>query len=151
MGFSPYVATHPVRVKSPLKGAQAPVFTMVPRPMFFGFFFVRIDMDGFGWAKIRPAPADGIRRLLLTPALRPAPVRAGLIEALIDDEPRRLQMPDRALPKCAAGETVLVVRGPFAGQVVTVESCDGYTTVVWLNAFGGQTRTTLSRRDVSDE
>lgn len=147
--FDTYVPKLPVRVRETVNGKRNSQFTNVLRPMFFGFGFVMSPVERVGL--IRHEVGNGIRRLLSGTTGRPQRVEMGFVERLIADQDRREMVPEKASPKCCAGASVLVVRGPFAGHVVEVESCDGYTTVVWLSVFGGRTKATLSRQDVSAE
>ncbi|HET6606731.1 MAG TPA: transcription termination/antitermination NusG family protein [Rhodopila sp.] len=148
-GFEVFLPTAPVRIRERIAGRRSGAFTVVPRPMFFQFLFVQFDPAAGKW----PARDTrlGIRRLLVTASHKPAPVERGLVEQLIETAPQRLRLPEKASPKITRDTNVLVVRGPFEGQVGPVESCDGYTTVVWLNLFGGRTKVTLRRTDVTDE
>ncbi|HTQ70963.1 MAG TPA: hypothetical protein VMH92_05650 [Acidocella sp.] len=154
MGFQVHAPMQPVRRRVPVKAGQPEKFEIVNRPKFFQYFFVLLDLDGFDWARIRPSQESGVSRLILTTGLRPAPVRQGIIEALIADDERRAPLPKQSrttLDPCLPGSSVLIVRGHFEGQIVEVVRCDGFTTTVLLSGFGGMVPARLSRNEVSTE
>lgn len=148
-GFEAFLPTDAVRVPVKRPAPGEPKFTVVHRPMFFQFLFVRFDVDHDQWAGIRYQ--DGVKRIFMTTQQRPVAVERGLVERLIDTAPDRLMLPETGLPKIKPETPVLVVRGPFNGHVVHVESCDGISTVAWVGMFGGHTKVTLRRSDLSDE
>lgn len=151
MGFETYTPMQPVRQKVRTRPGEPEKFETVFRPKFYGYFFVLLDLDGYEWANIRPSQELGVTRLILTTGLRPAPVRAGLVEALLADEARNLQAPIRRGSVLPGGSYALIVRGPFAGQVAEVISCDGHTTNALISMMGGKVPVRIARLDVSTE
>ena len=163
LGFDTYVATQPVRMRETIRGKQNTQYTTVFRPMFSQYFFVQLDLATEQWARIRKEFGNGVKKLLMTPGMKPALADRGYgvsVASLKADEPNRLKLPEMAASRCKPGVNVLIkttptdgesAYHPLAGHLVEVETCDGFTTTGWISLFGGRTRVTLRRVDVSDE
>ena len=92
---------------------------MVPRPLFFGYVFVRLDPDVARWRSINGTV--GVRHILSANG-RPQPLRAGFIDALrarevdgiIVTPPQELEI----------GDLVELCDGPLRAQVGKILSAD---------------------------
>lgn len=151
MGFETYCPMMMARVRERINGKQASHFTDAPRPMLFQFFFVRFDFSENAWSMIRRDASNGINRLMMKASYTPALAGDRRITEFQMSEVERMQAPQRGRPKIRRGGRALVVRGPFAGSVGVVDRCNGFTTELWLEAFGGSTRVSMARMDVTDE
>jgi len=163
--FDTYQPMMSVRIRDTVNGKRSPVFTHVLRPMFFQFFFVQFDAEHDPWGSLRPDKGNGIKRLLMTPGQRPALADRGYgmrIEQLKATEEDRLRLPETGMKPLRPGTLALVRTTPrvidgvevypaFGGQVIEVESCDGFTTIGWSGLFGGRTKAIMPRAELSDE
>ncbi len=115
------------------------------RPLFPGYMFIRLDPAESSWRKVNST--YGVNRIVGF-GTSPAPVPPALVEGLLGrcDEKGRMQ----ASEALAAGQTVLVVAGPFSNFVGTVEKTDSQRRVWLLLEFmGNETRIHLDAAQVS--
>jgi transcription antitermination factor NusG len=107
------------------------------RPLLTGYLFVSLDLGVDAWGEARRARF--VRALLPVSAMRPLPVRQGVVEAfqaadvasstitleeMLGQARRRSQRPSRK-----EGEAVRVTSGPFASMVGEVKRDDGGDTL----------------------
>jgi transcription antitermination factor NusG len=150
-GFNTYIPTQLIKIREKISGRRVGKYTNILRPIFYNFLFIEFDPSVDFWQQIKST--DGIRKLLLTSAGRPAPVERGFIENLKETEDDRLKLPDVRLPKLAQGTQALVVRGADAlvGRVVEVLRCDGITTQVMVVGLLGGAKMLIKRADLTVE
>lgn len=95
--------------------------------LFPGYLFVHLCRSGENWAPIRST--RGVLRMVSFSSAGPAPVRAGLVEAI----ERRLAKPSPvALSLFRHGEKVRITEGAFANVEAIFESFNGEERVVVL-------------------
>ena len=102
-------------------------------PMFRGYGFVRFDAAHDDWARL--AYCDDVIRLLTTRSLKPVPVRAGLVELLLETAAERLQLRDGAMPARPLGTVLRVAAGPMAGVYGPCVGCDGVNSTIEVPMF----------------
>jgi transcription antitermination factor NusG len=159
-GFETYLPTEPQRRPEIVNRKPTGRYITVLRPMFFQFWFVRLDLSDPGWAKVR---VPGVKRLLSNSAGIPHPVERGGVEFFKADEPNRIKLPEVELERLKPGRLPMVTTGPrmgpdgeeryhpLGGQVVEVISCDGLMTTVYATLFGGRIKMNIRRADLVDE
>lgn len=114
-------------------------------PLFPGYVFVNFDADRFGWRAINGT--RGVRRLLTSERLAPVPMPDEAMASLIE---RYNGQAAAAEPGFQAGDSVLIVSGPFAEQYATVESLDDKGRVRLLFAIlGGGARVSLDAGSIA--
>lgn len=108
-------------------------------PLFPGYVFVNFDADRVGWRAINGT--RGVRRLLTSERLAPLPMPEEAMASLLEKYDGRAEGPE---PDFQAGDSVLIVSGPFAEQYATIESLDDKGRVRLLFALlGGGARVNL--------
>lgn len=125
---------------------QDPVLTSlwhtIRVPLFPGYGFIRLSQS----ESREPITATrGIREVLRRPDGRAASVPDLLIEKLIDDAPKRLELPKEHGPVLDKGAHVRIETGAFASHLGTVKGCDGVKTQVEVFIFGRATPIWLDR------
>lgn len=117
------------------------------RSAFFpGYLFVPLDLTRDRWR-----PIDGTIGVLRLVKAGSAPLAApqGLVEALIDATGKDGAL-DRVGADLRAGQSVRVIRGPFADQLALVESLDGAGRVrVLLSIMNQSVPVSLMRQDLA--
>jgi len=114
-------------------------------PLFPGYVFVNFDVDQVGWRAINGT--RGVRRLLTSERLTPLPMPDDAMASLIGKYDGRASA---AGPDFQAGDSVLIVSGPFAEQYATVESLDDKGRVRLLFALlGGGARVSLDAGSIA--
>ena len=114
-------------------------------PLFPGYVFVNFDADRVGWRAINGT--RGVRRLLTSERLAPLPMPDEAMASLIEKYDGRAAA---AEPDFQAGDSVLIVSGPFAEQYATVESLDDKGRVRLLFAIlGGGARVSLDAGSIA--
>jgi transcriptional antiterminator RfaH len=112
---------------------------MVPRPLFSGYVFVRLDLEVARWRSINSTV--GVTHIL-TGDGRPQLLRTGFIDALRAREIDGLVTAPP--PHFEMGEAVEVKQGPFANQIGTILSAERPGRIRLLMALlGGEVITTL--------
>ena len=114
---------------------KASRFTVNLRPLFPGYMFVGFEFDAAPWRTINSTL--GVSRLVSF-ANNYKPLPPNLISSLMFrcDEGGKL-LPPKSLN---AGDSVEVLKGPFANFVATVEKIDAQKRVWVLMEFMGQSR-----------
>jgi transcriptional antiterminator RfaH len=114
-------------------------------PLFPGYVFVSFDADRDGWRAINGT--RGVRRVLTSERLTPLPMPDDAIAALLE---RYDGEEVSAAPDLRAGDSVLIVSGPFAEQYATIESLDDKGRVRLLfDILGGGARFSLDASRVA--
>lgn len=114
-------------------------------PLFPGYVFVSFDADQVGWRAINGT--RGVRRLLTSERLAPLPMPDEAMASLIEKYDGRAV---GAEPDLQAGDSVLIVAGPFAEQYATIESLDDKGRVRLLFAIlGGGARISLDAGSIA--
>jgi transcription antitermination factor NusG len=146
-GYEAYLPTILVRMQETIKGKRQSAFTWVSRPMFFNFIFVKFDIGLGMWP--RKDTRLGIKGVLSFAGSKPSPVERGFVETLIEMKPVVPTVDAGAFPPLAKGCMVVVKDGLLAGKTVQVEQCNGFTTTVWGDAFGGKVKILIHRQDIA--
>jgi transcriptional antiterminator RfaH len=115
-------------------------------PLFPGYVFVNFDVDTDPWHSINGTL--GIKRLIgfdqAVPQAMPEGAMASLLEKYRDDE---TSSPGAEFQ---AGDSVLIISGPFAEQYAKVESLDDRGRVRLLfDILGGAVRLSLAAHSVA--
>ncbi len=118
---------------------------IVHMPMFPGYLFVEFDRETDPWTPIRYC--EGVKQIFMTPSQRPIAVARGVVEALIDEAPKRLKLPEVLLSPITRGSKVRIKRGALEDNLGVCAGCDGRVTQVKTNLFGGVT-VSIPRDDV---
>jgi len=139
-GFRPFFPQFRKTVRHARKLRQ------VVAPVFPGYIFVIFDPERDRWLSINGT--FGVSRLL-TALMRPLPVPAGVVDALIgaiDASSGCLVLGN----DLRAGQAVRVVAGPFAGGLGVLERLDGKGRVrLLLSILGGQMPLMIDRAHVT--
>ena len=113
-------------------------------PLFPGYVFVNFDADRDGWRAINGT--RGVRRLLTSERLAPLPMPDEAMASLLE----KYDGGAAAEPDLHAGDSVLIISGPFAEQYATVESLDDKGRVRLLFAvLGGGARVSLDAGSIA--
>lgn len=134
-GFTPF---RPLIWERQRRGqAQARVL----RPMFPGYVFVQFDVVHSDWPKIRYT--RGVTRLLGNEVSGPSKIHAALIQTL------KLRcasnLPTDLVQNLQTGDSVQVIRGPFADFIATVEKVDAQKRIWLLMDLMGRTARVSAR------
>lgn len=169
LAYPAYTPLFPVWMRVNQAGAKQPS-SWHWRPRFFQFFFVQFGPTD-PWGEIIHQPSRfGIRRILGMPGQTPNAVPDQLIDWLRIDEARRaaeIEAEERRksrLTPFKPGALVMVKTTPIgldefgadryhylAGQVLTVESCNGRTTSGFVTLFNRRVPAQFARSELSDE
>jgi transcriptional antiterminator RfaH len=131
-----------------------PTFTKIRRharrvdtvrvPLFPGYIFISFDAERDEWRSINGT--RGVRRLLTSEWLRPTPMPGHAIAPLLELSNDDALSVGRAV---CAGDRVIIVSGPFAEQIATVEALDDRGRVQLLfEILGGRVRLCVGRASV---
>jgi len=113
-------------------------------PVFPGYIFVRFDIAAAHWSAVNGT--FGVQRLIAVGGC-PAPVKAGIVEALMHAEESRSEI-SRRRPAFSRGDKVRLIEGPFAGELATLEHLDASGRVRLLMNWVGAAVKVLSRQDM---
>lgn len=114
-------------------------------PLFPGYIFVNFDADRVGWRPINGT--RGVRRLLTSERLAPLPMPDAAMASLLEKYDGQAVAGE---PDFQAGDSILVVSGPFAEQIATVESLDEKGRVRLLfSILGGGARVSLDAGSIA--
>ena len=169
LGYEVYVPQFPVWMRVNLGSVKQPA-SWHWRPRFFEFFFARFAQND-PWGEIIHQPTRfGIRRVLGQPGQNPHCVPDQLVQWLQMDQAQRAADIDAELARKARlpgfkpGQLVVVKTTPIgqdefgadryhhlAGQVLTVESCNGRTTTGYITLFNRRVPAHFARSELSDE
>ncbi len=119
-------------------------FTTQMRPLFPGYLFVSFDVATGGWRAVNST--YGITRLVSF-GKDPTPVPADLVTTLMlrCDREGKLMSPKQL----AAGDEVMMTKGPFAQFIATIESIAPDRRVwVLMDIMGGKTRVAVNADDL---
>ena len=128
----------PREIETKRRGSK---FVEVARPLFPGYVFVALGMQGADIRKVNST--YGVARLVSF-GNAPVPVPSGLVSELMNrcDENGLLQPP----AQLQSGDQVILTSGPFAQFVATVEKLTPDKRVwVLLDLLGSQTKVLASR------
>ena len=106
----------------------------VCRPLFPRYLFVHLDVSRDLWLQINRT--FGVVGLVMS-GDRPIPVPAGVVECLLEVSDRKEIVSREALESFRPGDRVLVLSGPFAGQVSQVYRLDDRGRVCFLLSIMG--------------
>lgn len=139
-GYRPFVPTSWCSIRHARK------IRTVRVAYFPGYLFVPLDLDRDRW---RPIDGTvGVLRLVKANG-RPLPAPAGLVETLLS-----MTDPTGALDlvgaRLAPGQSARIIRGPFADQLVTIESLkSGDRVRVLLQLMSNTVPVEVSRQDLA--
>lgn len=129
-GYETYLPMTAIRRQDPVVKSM---WHTVRIPYFAGYGFIRLTQS----ESREPIQAiRGVREILRRPDGRAASVPDALIEKLIEDAPRRLELPKEHGPVLDVGAKVLIKDGTFGGHRGVVSECDGVNTKVEVELFG---------------
>ncbi len=116
---------------------------LVPRPLFPGYLFVRLNLAADGWRSIRSTVGVAGAGIVCFGG-QPVPLPNGIVEGLkaLEDVDGLIQFEDRFSFK--RGDQVVILNGPFSRQLGL---CDGITEnqriAILLNLLGRKVRVML--------
>lgn len=120
------------------------------RPYMPGYIFVPFDVDDYGWRKINST--RGIGQLFYSAPERPAPIRADVMQVLLDKcngEYVVDEIIDMALQQVVwVGARVRINDGPFAGFAGLVKWTNRDRIKVLLSFLGSPREIALSSKHV---
>jgi transcription antitermination factor NusG len=114
-------------------------------PLFSGYGFIRLTQ---AQSREPVTSIRGVREVLRRPDGKAAWVPDALIEKLVEDAPRRLELAKQHGPVLDAGSGVRIKDGTFEGHRGVVIQCDGINTQVEIEMFGRPVPVWLDRVSV---
>lgn len=135
IGEKGYRAYLPMQVTERRDRVLASLVHLIHVPLFSGYLFTEFDRDTDPWTPIRYC--EGVKQIFMTPSQRPIAVPRGVIEALIDEAPTRLKLPEALMEPIEKGARVRINRGALVDNLGVCAGCDGRITQVKTSLFGG--------------
>jgi transcriptional antiterminator RfaH len=119
-------------------------FINTSKPLFPGYMFIRFDIANTDWHKINNT--YGVSRLITFNSI-PKPIPTGLVKNMM----MRYDLSGKLLPKqkLKKGDTVTVLKGPFANFIATVEKYEADQRIwILMDLMGRKTKIITPSNDL---